>query len=224
MTVLYNDAELTVALKPVGVSSQNEEGKASMTALLSDYYTKENERATPYVLHRLDTGVGGVMVYAKNERAAAILSRDIAEGKLTKGYYAVVAGDASASLGKEGELFDLLFKDSKKNKSFVVERKRRGVKEAALRYRVLAKCEYEGNVLSLVEIELITGRTHQIRVQFSSRGLPLVGDGKYGSRVKGDIALFSKALAFRHPKTRQPMRFELPLPDRAIFDLFKELI
>ena len=86
MTVLYNDAELTVALKPVGVSSQNEEGKASMTALLSDYYTKENERATPYVLHRLDTGVGGVMVYAKTNREAAVLSKAVQENALVKEY------------------------------------------------------------------------------------------------------------------------------------------
>ena len=132
-----------------------------------------------------------------------------------------MAGDVAKALGGEGRLCDLLFKDSRKNKSFVVQRKRNGVKEASLIYRVLGTREEEDGVLSLVEVRLITGRTHQIRVQFSSRGFPLVGDGKYGSRIKSALGLFSFAIGFRHPETDRHMCFELPLPDDAPFDAFQ---
>lgn len=222
MKVIYDDAAITLCEKPIGVSSQATDEASCLPSLLLDYYKEKGDPATPYVLHRLDTAVGGLMVYAKGQKAAATLSKAIAEGRFHKRYLAVVAGDAKAALGNEGELFDYLFKDSKKNKSFAVKKKRQGVKEARLKFEVLATCEYEGCVLTLLSITLLTGRTHQIRVQFSSRGFPLWGDGKYGSRIKGDIALFSKELTFSHPTSGEMMQFSLPAPDRLPFSLWKE--
>ena len=160
---------------------------------------------------------------AKNKTAASVLSRDIAEGRFDKGYFAAVAGDIEAALGKEGELFDYLFKDSRQNKVFAVKKKRQGVKEARLRYTLVGKATVDGEVLSLLFITLLTGRSHQIRVQLSSRGFPLYGDGKYGSRHKGEIALFSARLAFTHPKTKEATVFSLLLPERAPFSYFTEV-
>lgn len=222
ITVVYDDAAVTLCEKPIGISSEVSESGADMPSRLLRYYEEKGEKKTPYVLHRLDTAVGGLMVYAKTKDAAAKLSRLIAEGDLHKTYLAVVAGDIAATLGDEGELFDYLFKDSRKNKSFAVKKKRQGVKEARLFYRVLGKRKYEGAILTLCEITLFTGRTHQIRVQFSSRGFPLFGDGKYGSRWKGDIALFSKSLSFRHPTSGETVSFSLPTPNRLPFSCFKE--
>ena len=222
MRIVYDDGAITLCEKPIGVSSEATDESENMPSRLLSYYEEKGERKTPYVLHRLDMAVGGLMVFAKTKSAAAKLSAAISEGKLEKEYLLVVAGDASQALGDEGELFDYLFKDSKKNKSFAVKKQRRGVKEARLTYRVLGKTEYEGNVLTLLSATLITGRTHQIRVQFSSRGFPLFGDGKYGSRLKGDIALFSRALRFEHPVSGEALAFSLPAPDRLPFSLWKE--
>lgn len=222
MRVTYDDAAITLCEKPIGVSSEVSDGVTDLPSRLLSYYTKNGETGTPYVLHRLDMAVGGLMVYAKTKEAAAFLSREIAEGRLEKRYLAVVAGDVAETLGSEGALFDYLFKDSRKNKSFAVSKKRRGVKEARLTFSVLGKTAYENGTLSLVSIRLETGRTHQIRVQFSSRGFPLWGDGKYGSRIKGDIALFSKSLTFLHPVSGQEVSFSLPMPDRMPFCLFEE--
>lgn len=222
MKVIYDDAVITLLEKPIGISSQATDNDACLPSLLLAYYQEKGERAEPFVLHRLDTAVGGLMVYAKTKNAAAILSKAIAQGTLHKRYLAVVAGDVERELGKTGELFDYLFKDSKKNKSFAVKKKRNGVKEARLTYEVLGKREHEGCVLSLVSVALLTGRTHQIRVQFSSRGFPLWGDGKYGSRIKGDIALFSKELSFCHPVSGEAVSFSLAAPDRLPFSLWKE--
>lgn len=223
LRILYDDASLTVCEKPIGVSSEAIDGEVSMLSLLSDYYADHGERATPYLLHRLDRAVGGLMVFAKTKTAAAALSRDIAAHRFDKGYFAVVTGDVESLLGQEGELFDYLFKDSRKNKVFVVKKKRQGVKEARLRFSLVEKITVEGEIFSLVYVTLLTGRTHQIRVQFASRALPLIGDGRYGSRRKGEIALLSARLAFTHPVTGRACVFTLPLPDRAPFSYFSEV-
>ncbi len=216
--VVYDDAVLILVEKPIGLSS--EAGDGSLPEALSAYYRDKGERIIPYPVHRLDRAVGGLMVYAKTDRAAAFLSKEIAEHRLEKRYFAVVPGSVTAALGESGELCDLLFKDSKKNKSYVVDKQRKGVKEAKLSYRVVAEKTLEGEVFTLLSVTLFTGRSHQIRLQFSSRGFPLVGDGKYGSRLKGDIALFSAYLAFTHPKTKESLAFSLDLPDRYPFTLF----
>lgn len=188
MEILYSDRKIAVCIKPVGVDSERD-----MPAILARDLGGEW-----FVVHRLDQNVGGVMVYARTREAAATLSRAIQEGNLAKEYVAMVHGTPPES----GELTDLLWKDSRKNKVFVVKRKRSGVKEARLSYRVLTAGEQ-----SLVRIRLYTGRSHQIRVQFSSRGFPLVGDHKYGSRdSRKEPMLFSCALCF--PWEGKQMRFE----------------
>ena len=194
--ILYSDNYIVVCLKPTGVLSQaDSNGGESMVSMLSAMYGCEI-----YPLHRLDKGVSGVMVYAKTKFAASALSCDIAEHRFKKEYLAVVSGTPHQS----GEMVDLLFKDSKKNKSFVVNRPRKGVKEARLSYDLIKTDTQK----SLVRILLHTGRTHQIRVQFSSRKMPLLGDKKYGGSTDySDIALMSYKLTFTHPKTKETLIF-----------------
>ena len=178
MEILYSDKQIAVCIKPVGMDSE-----AEVPAAL-----KEQLGGEIFPIHRLDKNVGGVMVYARNKAAAAALSRAVQDGSLVKEYAAMVHGTPPAS----GDWEDLLFKDSSKNKVFTVTRERKGVKKARLEYKLLAE-----GTRSLVHIRLHTGRSHQIRVQFSSRGFPLVGDHKYGSRAKETAPmLFSCCLQF----------------------------
>ena len=164
MEILYCDSHFIVCIKPVGLDSEGE-----VPAKL-----KEQFAGDIFPLHRLDKNVGGVMVYARTKATAAELSKAIQNGDMVKEYVALVHGTPP-----EADTWtDLLFKDSRKNKVFVVKRPRSGVKEAKLAFRTLQMAER-----SLVHIRLYTGRSHQIRVQFSSRGFPLVGDHKYGSRA-----------------------------------------
>ena len=198
MKLLYEDAHLLVCVKPAGVISES----PGMPELLRE----ATGAADIFPVHRLDRETGGLMVYAKTKAAAAALSALIAAGGLEKEYLAVVEGSASAG----GELEDLLYRDAARNKSYVVTRQRRGVREARLQYRCLARLDG----LSLVRVRLETGRSHQIRVQFSSRGLPLAGDRKYGSRNRDwPLALWSCALAFRHPVTGEALAFSAPPPE-----------
>jgi len=198
MEILFEDKHIIVCIKPAGIPS---EGKGSIVETLS----AERNGAYVALVHRLDTGVGGCMVFAKTKKAAAKLSALIQEKKMTKEYLAVLCGEPEK---EEDTLCDLLFKDSSKNKSFVVKRPRRGVKDAKLFYRKLQSVDNGEEKLSLVRVHLFTGRTHQIRVQFSSRHLPLYGDGKYGGKsAKTGIALWSCLLSFPHPETGNGMVF-----------------
>ena len=163
MEILYSDTDLAVCIKPVGMDAEQDVPAALKEALGGEIYT----------VHRLDKNVGGVMVYARTKKAAAALSRLIQEGQMVKEYVAQVHG----TLPESGDWEDLLFKDSRKNKVFVVKRQRAGVKAARLEFVRLSVGE-----TSLARIRLHTGRSHQIRVQFASRGFPLVGDHKYGAR------------------------------------------
>ena len=163
MTILYSDKGLIACIKPVGLDSE-----AELPAVL-----KEQLGGDVFPIHRLDKNVGGVMVFARTKAAAAALSKAVQEGTMVKEYVAVVHGTPP----EKGDWEDFLFKDSRKNKVFVVKKERKGVKLARLEFNRLRAGE-----TSLVHIRLHTGRSHQIRVQFSSRGFPLVGDHKYGSR------------------------------------------
>lgn len=163
MQLLYSDSQLAVCVKPVGLDSEHQLPQLLQQALGGDIFP----------IHRLDLNVGGVMVYARTRTAAAALSRSIQEGSFVKEYLAQVHGQPP----QWGDLQDLLWKDSRKNKVFVVRRQRSGVKDARLQYTRLTD-----GPDSLVHIRLYTGRSHQIRVQFASRGYPLVGDHKYGAR------------------------------------------
>lgn len=163
MEILYSDKALAVCVKPVGLDSEQAVPAALIQVLGGEIFP----------IHRLDKNVGGVMVYARTRQAAAALSRAIQEGSMVKEYVALVHGTPPET----GDWEDLLFKDSAKNKVFVVKKERKGVKKARLEYRVLTS-----GPDSLVRIRLHTGRSHQIRVQFASRGYPLAGDHKYGAR------------------------------------------
>lgn len=179
MEIIFSDSDLAVVIKPVGLDSESAVPAAIVAQLGGECFP----------VHRLDLNVGGVMVYARTKRAASILSRAVQEGRMVKEYVARVHGVPD----EKGDWTDLLFKDARKNKVFVVKRARAGVKEARLEYTRLAT---DGET-SLVRIRLHTGRSHQIRVQFASRGFPLLGDHKYGARDGLSAPqLFSCALSF----------------------------
>ena len=178
MEILYCDKDLAVCRKPVGLDSEQEVPAALTDTLGGDIFP----------IHRLDKNVGGVMVYARNKAAAAALSKAVQEGSMVKEYLATVHGTPPES----GDWTDLLFKDSSKNKVFVVKKERKGVKKARLEFTRLTQGE-----TSRVHVRLHTGRSHQIRVQFASRGFPLVGDHKYGARDEAAAPLlFSCRITF----------------------------
>ena len=192
MEILYSDKGIVVCVKPVGLDSESE-----VPATL-----KEQLGGEFFPIHRLDKNVGGVMVYARTKAAAAALSKAVQEGTMVKEYVAQVHGTPPES----GDWTDLLFKDSTKNKVFVVKKERKGVKKARL--------EFVRQTDNLVRIRLHTGRSHQIRVQFASRGFPLVGDHKYGSRDEATAPmLFSCCITF--PWKGKEMQFE-KLPEWSI--------
>ena len=173
---------------------QDASGKENMQQLLLPRET--------FPIHRLDREAAGLMVFAKTGEAAAFLSQRMAQD-FGKTYWAVCEGAPPEA----GELTDLLYHDRIKNKTYPVKRKRNGVKEARLSYRCLKRVEGR----SLLEVQLYTGRTHQIRVQFASRGFPLAGDRKYGAKSGGALQLCSVRLSFPHPDGRQ-LSFELEEP------------
>lgn len=194
MELLFHDNDLAVCIKPVGLDSETQVPQMLKDTLGGEIFT----------VHRLDLNVGGVMVYARTKQTAAALSRSIQEGTMVKEYVAMVHGTPP----EEGDWEDLLWKDASKNKVFVVKRMRGGVKKARLEFKRLSAGE-----TSLVRIRLHTGRSHQIRVQFSSRGFPLVGDHKYGSRSEETAPrLYSCRITF--PFKRKTLSFE-SLPDWA---------
>lgn len=198
LKILYEDADITVCEKPMGILSEDgADGEKGLIGKLSERAGK-----SLHLLHRLDRNVGGIMVLANNKKSAAALSADISGGRFFKEYAAVVDGTPE---NDSGVYKDLLFKDSHKNRSYVVKRMRKGVREASLEYTVLKKCDGK----SMVRVLLHTGRTHQIRVQFASRKTPLTGDVKYGScdRTVLGIALHSYRITFYHPTTKEKMSF-----------------
>ena len=206
--ILYADAAVAVVVKPAGVLSQGD-AEDAMPVLL-----QKQLGGAIFPVHRLDQPTGGVMVYARTHDAAAKLSAQMQSEAFGKEYLAVLDGTPEPA---EGELHDLLFFDPQKGKSYAVRRKRAGVKDARLTYRVLAQAEG----LTLVRVRLYTGRTHQIRVQFSSRGWPLTGDGKYGSRNNRCApALWSAELHFAHPVTGETLIFRSQPPEAYPWTLF----
>lgn len=198
MDVLFLNKDFLACVKPQGLPSQPDtSGDDDMTSLLKQYLKARGENEDIFVLHRLDRATGGVMIYARNQKSAAELSRLVAEKDgFKKHYLTVVSGVPSE---KCGNMTDYLYKDSAQKKSFVVKSERRGAKLASLDYELRSTAEIDGKTLSLVAIKLNTGRFHQIRAQFSSRGMSVFGDGKYGSREKSPhFALWANKIAFTY--------------------------
>lgn len=199
MKIIHQTAEYVVVCKAAGEDSEHD-----LPGLLAEQ--NGDWAADYYVVHRLDKAASGLLVLARDRQTAGELSRQLTENRLRKSYLCVVPGVPEPA---SGEMQDLLYKDKMKQKMFPVKRKRAGVKEASLTYRVLET----QTSLALVEVELQTGRFHQIRCQFAARKLPLVGDGKYGSRVRSPhLALFCRTLSFYDPKEKKELCFTAAPP------------
>ena len=223
--IVYENTDFALINKPVGMDSEHALGEGF------------------FPVHRLDKVASGLLLYAKNPRSAKKLSEALQEGKIKKRYHIIVesacdtskekdealsvktnnAQETEASeakhLPKEGRFSDYLYKDTKKQKMFPVKKLRKGVKEAVLHYQVLE----ERDGLVLVDVELETGRFHQIRAQFSAHGFPLFGDGKYGSRMKGNVALHCYTLSFPDPKSGEELHFEIKDRDEEPWKIFDRL-
>ena len=223
--IVYENTDFALINKPVGMDSEHALGEGF------------------FPVHRLDKVASGLLLYAKNPRSAKKLSETLQEGKIKKRYHIIVesacdtskekdealsvktnnAQETEASeakhLPKEGRFSDYLYKDTKKQKMFPVKKLRKGVKEAVLHYQVLE----ERDGLVLVDVELETGRFHQIRAQFSAHGFPLFGDGKYGSRMKGNVALHCYTLSFPDPKSGEELHFEIKDRDEEPWRNFDRL-
>lgn len=202
MELLYTDDRIVVCVKPAGVVSTDEPG--GLPDLVRQALGDPN--AVVRTVHRLDRVVSGVMVLARTARAASDLSAQIREGSFHKEYLAVVHGQPE----DQATLRDLLFRDKEKRMTLVADAPGKDVREAVLDYRVLRR----GTDMALVKVALHTGRTHQIRVQFSSRGFPLLGEKRYSDLDDGcDIALWSHRIELTHPRTGQRMVFQKEPPD-----------
>ena len=202
INILYEDSQIVVCYKPYGLLSQQSSSEKNMVDLLTDFCGCDI-----FPVHRLDKQTDGLIVYAKTKKSAAILSDFVQKRKIYKEYEALVHGNLTP---EKGEMRDLLYRDKAKNKSYVVKRERKGVKAAFLEYEVLEKRIIDGDSYSLVKIVLHTGRTHQIRVQFASRGFSLAGDRRYGGRDNFEqLQLSAVRLAFSHPTTGEQMQFSI---------------
>lgn len=209
--ILYQDNRILVCVKPFGVRSTDEPG--GLPGLLREQLG--DPKACVRTVHRLDQVVGGAMVLARSREAAKRLSAQVQGRTFFKEYLAVVHGVPPEV---SGEFRDLLVRDKSERKTYIATRPGKDAQEAALEYRVLGEC----NGFSLVRVHLLTGRTHQIRAQFSARGLPIYGDKKYGSPIDGknEIALWSHKLGFTHPQTEEPLFFCAPPPQAEPWSLF----
>jgi 23S rRNA pseudouridine1911/1915/1917 synthase len=204
MEILYEDDRIIVCIKPYGVLSTDEQG--GMPGLLRQHLG--DETATVRTVHRLDQVVGGVMVYARTSRAAADLQKQMGQGLFQKEYWAVIHG---VPQGLSGVWEDYLGRDKRLRKTYIASEPGPEVRPAKLEYTVLGQAEG----LSLVSVRLHTGRTHQMRCQFASRGLPLWGDGKYGApEATQQIGLWSHCLTLQHPRTGECLTFQrAPQPE-----------
>lgn len=200
MEILYQDRDVIVCIKPAGVLSTDEPG--GLPELVRN--ALGDPQANVRTVHRLDRVVSGLMVLSRSKKAASELSRQIRDDQFQKEYLAVVHGKTA----REGTFRDLLLRSKEERKTYIVTEPGKDVQEAVLEYRTVNSTE----TLSRVQIRLITGRTHQIRAQFSGRGFPLVGDKKYGLQEDCNIALWSCRLAFDHPWTGARMEFSAQPP------------
>mgnify|MGYP004670239273 FL=1 len=213
MEIIYQDSRVVVAVKPAGILSTDEPG--GMPSLLRQALNTDCIRT----VHRLDAQTGGVMVFARSRMAASLLSQQVRERQFSKCYLAAVHGTPQP---QSGEMRDLLGRDSVRRVTYVADTPSADTREALLTYETLDTADG----LSLVRVQLHTGRTHQIRVQFTSRGLPLAGDRKYGIPEDGTVplALWAYRLSFAHPQTGQEMSFTCPPPETEPWTRFKGIM
>ncbi len=209
MSILYIDKHIVVYHKPAGLLCEGEGEDCLPHVIKKELENRGEKNLDIFTLHRLDRETEGIVVYARSSSAAAKLSAQITEGKWKKIYRAWLWGDASKTLDASGELSDLLYYDRNRSKSFIVDRERRGVKKAELKYEILALSEDKKR--TLVGVELLTGRTHQIRVQFGSRGYAICGDRRYGAPAESGkiIALAAVNLSIFHPFNNEKMDFSI---------------
>ncbi len=225
--ILYEDADLIVCVKPYGMPTQGDKSHdIDLLSYLKRYiYEKEELEEEPYlaVVHRLDRPVGGIMVLAKSQNAAADLSDQVQDGGMVKFYQAVLTGELPDEFGT---LQDYLLKDGKTNTSKVVKKGTKGAKRAELDYEVLDVMETDEGILTYVLIQLITGRHHQIRVQMANQGAGIYGDTKYNprfaktKRIYQQVALFATRLEFEHPVTGEHMVFKCE-PEGEAFEVIE---
>ena len=216
LEIIFEDNDIIICRKPAGVATQTKRlGQQDMESLLKNYRAKKGEQPYIGIVHRLDQPVEGVMVFAKNQKAAAHLSKQVQDRVIGKYYYAV---SANKSKEDEGILEDYLLTDKKVNVTKVVSKDTQGAKKAKLEYRVIEGKEDK----TLFEIKLHTGRQHQIRVQMANATCPLVGDSKYGNAAsKEQLALCSFKLEFEHPTKKMPMTFEIKPIGKEFIEFFQ---
>jgi 23S rRNA pseudouridine1911/1915/1917 synthase len=228
LNILYEDDQIIVVEKPVGIESQsNRTFEPDMVSEVKKHINSLSpKKGEPYVgvIHRLDKPVGGILVFGKTKEAAGALSKQVSGHQMEKKYLAVICGKPVDNFGT---YVDYLWKDGKNNISKIVDKGITDAKRAELSYRVLEEQEGEEGPLCLVEIDLKTGRHHQIRVQFSGHGIPLLGDLKYnpaGPKVAGqrNVALCAWKLAFTHPGNKKKMEFTVK-PQGTIFNKFNKI-
>lgn len=225
--ILHEDADIIVCVKPYGMPAQGDKSRdTDLLSFLKNHIFEEEElEEEPYLamVHRLDRPVGGIMVFAKNQRAAARLSDQVQDGTMVKFYQAILTGELP---DESGILEDYLVKDGKTNTSKIVKKGTKGAKKAQLEYEVLDVFETDQGVLSYVLIDLITGRHHQIRVQMAGRGAGIYGDTKYNplfaktKKKYQQIALFATRLEFEHPVTGEHMIFKCE-PEGDAFEVIE---
>lgn len=227
VNILYEDKDIIVCVKPFGMPTQGDKSRDTdlLSYLKNHIFEEEELDEEPYLamVHRLDRPVGGIMVFAKTQEAAADLSDQVQDGTMVKFYQAIVTGELPEEVG---EMVDYLVKDGKTNTAKVVQKGTKGAKKAQLEYEVLDVFETDDGILSYILIELLTGRHHQIRVQMASRGAGIYGDTKYNPKFAKtkkkyqQIALFATRLEFEHPETGEHMVFKTE-PEGDAFDVIE---
>ena len=217
--IVYKTPDFLVIYKPAGVPSQSDKtGDADAMTITADILRSMGEDDSLFLIHRLDRVVGGLMLFARNKKYAALLSSMVAEREFKKEYLAVAEGEMT-----DGQLVDYIYKDSILNRAVISSKSHSGAKRAELEYKVLDKAEVNGRRVSLLLVELKTGRFHQIRAQLSSRGHSLLGDKKYGNKDSGCRfpALFAAGLSFEIGNKNNVIR-ELPDTDSYPWSLFSK--
>lgn len=225
--ILHEDADMIVCVKPYGMPAQGDKSRDMdlLSFLKNRIFEEEELEEEPYLamVHRLDRPVGGIMVFAKNQKAAACLSDQVQDGTMAKFYQAILTGELPDECGI---LEDYLVKGGKTNTSKIVKKGTKGAKKAQLEYEVLDVFETDQGVLSYVLIQLITGRHHQIRVQMAGRGAGIYGDTKYNplfektKKKYQQIALFATRLEFEHPVSGEHMIFKCE-PEGDAFEVIE---